>query len=479
MNIKSISFVTFGAGFTALSFLGFSSCKEKKSKPPNFLIILVDDLGSRDIGPYGQEYIQTPNIDLLAAEGMLWTNAYSSCPVCSPTRVALLTGKNQARVGFTGHITAINRHRHPENSRIIPPDDLMNLPHDEIILAEALKPAGYTSISIGKWHVGSEGHWPTDMGFDYNIAGHTRGAPPSYFFPYKNPKSSHNPDIKTLNGGEPGEYLTDRLTDEAVSFIHNYKNKPFLLYLSHYAVHTPLEAPRKLTDKYKTIVAGTSIDPVYAAMVESVDRNVGRLLQVLEELDLSDNTVVILASDNGALKEKAGRKVSDLGPFREQKGHLYEGGIRVPLIIRWPGFIKPGSFSDNPTISEDIYATIVDIAGGNTKPNKPLDGRSLIDDFDGQIADSVINLQWYYPHYSPHGNKPGAAIRSGSFKLIEFYDPPEVELYNLKEDIGETNNLSDSLPGLKETMLTNLHKWIKEVDPVLHSLNPDYTNNME
>ena len=472
---KILSGAKFGIGITTFGLLGMYSCDEAKEELPNFLIILIDDLGSQDVGVYGQMHIETPNIDRLAAEGIMWTDAYSSGTVSSPTRVALLTGKNQTRVGFTGHITAVGHHRYPENSRIIPPDDLMDLPLDEITLARALKPAGYTSINIGKWHVGREGHWPTDLGFDYNVAGYTHGAPPSHFYPYENPQSAHNPRIPTLEGGEPGEYLTDRLTDEAIKFMEEYKDGPFLLYLPHYAVHTPIEAPQDLIEKYKPIVEGTVIDPVYAAMVESVDWNLGRLLSALDELGLSENTVVIFKSDNGAIRElRSGRTLSDLRPFREEKSHLYEGGIRIPLIIRWPGKIEPGTVSRNPAISEDIYATVIDIVGPAANPGSPLDGRSLVNDFDGRKSDTTITLHWYYPHYAPRGNTPGAAIRSGDYKLIEFYDPPEVELYNLREDVSETNDLAEAKPELRDRLLDDLHSWLERMSPVMHTMNPDY-----
>ncbi len=467
--MKTFSITTIGLGLIILGLMGLSSCNDTEPEQPNFLIFLIDDLGSQDVGCYGQEYIRTPNIDCLAEQGMKWTNAYSSCPVCSPTRVAILTGKNGARVHFTGHITRIGRHRHPENSRIIPPDDLMDIPHDEVILPEALKPAGYASISIGKWHVGHEGYWPTNQGFDENIAGWTQGMPPSHFYPYENPDQPWNAAIPTLKGGKPGEYLTDRLTNEAIKFIKKNKNKPFLVYLSHYAVHLPLQAPEKLIEKYKPIIEGTKIDPVYAAMVESVDRNIGRVLETLDELGLSDNTVIIFASDNGALET-----ITDNSPFRRGKGHLYEGGLRVPLIIRWPGHIEPGSINENPTISSDIYATIVDIVGNKAEPGSPIDGRSLVNDFKGETADTNIDLHWYYPHYTPQGNMPGAAIRSGDYKLIEFYDPPKVKLYNLSNDIGETCDLSDSLPEVKEELLDNLHTWLIRMDPIMHTMNPEY-----
>ncbi len=441
-------------------------CTSKVVQKPNFLIILIDDLGSQDLGCYGQQYIETPNIDQLADEGMRWTNAYSAAPVCSPSRAALLTGKSTARVRFTGHITAIGKHRYPEHGRIIPPDDLMYLPHEEILIPEVLKPLGYKSISIGKWHVGHEGYFPTDQGFDINIGGWTHGSPPSHFYPYKSDKD-WNPSIPTLSGGQDGEYLTDRLTDEAIHFMEDNKDRPFLIYLSHYAVHTPLEAPAPLIDKYKMILKDTKIDPVYAAMVESVDTNIGRLLAKIEELGLDKNTVVIFASDNGAV---AG--TSDNSPFRAGKGYLYEGGIRVPFIVRWPGHIKDGSISENPTISQDIFSTIVDISGSNVKIDDPIDGRSLVPDFSQEISSQ--DLFWYYPHYSPQAKIPGVAVRSGAYKLIKFYDPEKVELYNLDEDIGEENDLSEKMPKKVEELSNKIEIWLDDSKTIRHTLNPDY-----
>ena len=450
-------------GLVLLFIVILVSCDRDNNRSPNFLVILVDDLGARDVGCYGQKLMETPNIDRLASQGMRWTNAYSSCPVCSPTRVALLTGRNQARVHFTGHITSIGRHRHPKNSRIIPPADLMDLPLEEEIIPEALKSSGYVSISIGKWHVGGEGHWPIDMGFDMNIAGWTHGSPPSHFYPYENPRNEWNSAIPTLNGGETGEYLADRLTDEAIKFINDHKDSPFLAYLPYYAVHTPLEAPVDLVEKYRSMLQNTSINPIYAAMVENLDDNVGRLMQVLEDNYLTDNTVLIFTSDNGALES-----VTDNSPYRRGKGHTYEGGIRIPLIIRWPGHMPPASLSQNLTISEDIFATIVDIAGAGNKPGSIIDGRSLMSDFKG-VTQNDIELHWYYPHYAPQGNMPGAAIRSGSYKLLEFYDPEKVELYNLEKDIGETENLAEQMPEKKAELLDKLHQWLEEVDPVMHT----------
>jgi len=441
---------------------------------PNFIIIFVDDLGETDIGSYGNKYIETPNIDNLAKDGMKWTNAYSTSPICSPSRAAIMTGKNPARVNFTGHITAIGRHRHPENSRIIPPRDLMFLSKDEVILPEALRPADYKSISLGKWHLGPEGYWPHEVGFDENVGGWTHGSPPTHFYPYEKPEQEWNPSIPfiDLSKGEEGEYLADRLTDEAIDFIYRNRNEPFLVYLSHYAVHTPLEAPQELIDKYKPIVKDTPIDPVYAAMVENLDQNTGRLLDALDNFGLSENTVVIFASDNGAE-----HRFSDMYPYRAGKGVLYEGGIRVPFIMKWPGVIPAGSVSETRTITEDIYVTIVDIVGNEAVPGKPLDGRSLVEDFTkNEYFDR--ELFFYYPHFSGQFRTPGAAVISGDYKFIELFESNTVELYNIKADPGETKNLVELYPGKIIEFQSRLNMWLhREVNAIMHTPNPNYEEN--
>jgi len=439
---------------------------QEPEPPPNVLLVLVDDLGRQDLGCYGNGVIDTPVMDRLAEEGMRFTQAYSACPVCSPTRAALLTGKSTARVHFTGHITATGEHRHPANSAIIPPNDLMDLPLNEITIAEALQPAGYVSASIGKWHVGHEGFYPTDQGFDLNVAGWTHGSPASYWDPYTSDKE-WNPSIPTLAPRHEGEYLTDRLTDEAIAFIRKNSDRPFFCYLPHYAVHTPLQAPDELVAKYKNR-GRPEIDPVYAAMVERVDQGLRRILATLDELDVAKNTVVILASDNGGLAS-----VTDNRPFRAGKGHLYEGGVRVPLIVRWPGNIPSRSVNETPTTSEDLFATVVALAGVAPDPNQTLDGRSLLPELLGNGEVQERDLHWYYPHYSPQAKAPGAAIRSGRWKLIEFYDPPRIELYDLEADIGETNNLADNQPAVANDLRDRLNTWLDESDTIMHTPNPN------
>ena len=313
--------------------------------PPNVVLFLVDDLGWMDLGCQGSSFYETPRTDRLARHGMRLTNAYSACPVCSPSRAALMTGKYPGSVGFTGHITAILRHRYKKHGRIIPPDDYMFLRHRETTLPEALKPAGYVSASIGKWHLGSKRYWPEEQGFDLNVAGYDHGSPPSHFHPYADPDKEWNSRIPTLDGGEPGEYLTDRLTDEAVRFIEDHRDQPFFLYLTHYAVHTPLEAPNDLVRKYeqKLKLDDSQFSAVYAAMVEKVDESLGRIVDTLERFGLRNDTVVIFTSDNGGTQVATGN-----APLREGKGYLYEGGIRVPLIVSWPGHVEPGSLCDTP-----------------------------------------------------------------------------------------------------------------------------------
>ena len=438
--------------------------------PFNVVLVLVDDLGWRDLGCQGSDLYETPRIDALAAEGVRFTQAYSNCPVCSPSRAALLTGQYPGRVGFTGHITAIGRHRHPAESAILPPEDFMYLRHEFVTIAEALKTVGYVSASIGKWHLGGESYWPLSHGFDLNIAGHTHGSPASYFFPYRKPGQAWNPDMPNLDlsDSSEGEYLTTRLTDEALEFIERNRYRPFFLYLSHYAVHTPLQAPEHLVGKYERKIAASNSggDPVYAAMVDSIDTSVGRILDSLNATGISDRTVVILASDNGGLDS-----VTSNAPLRAGKGHLYEGGIRVPLIVRWPGHSDTGSIVTTPVTNADLFPLIAEIGGLAPSSFAQLDGRSLSPLIQGG-AWEPRDLVWYYPHYSPQARAPGAAILSGDYKLLEFYDPPRIELYSLEDDLGETKDLAPQQPETAKALSVKLNAWIEANVPLRHRPNP-------
>ncbi|MFH1741961.1 MAG: sulfatase [bacterium] len=317
-------------------------------KKPNFVFILIDDMGWTDLGCYGSTFYETPHIDRLAAQGMRFTDAYAACTVCSPTRASILTGKYPARLHLTDWISG---HRFPW-AKLWVPDFNQQLPLQETTLAEALRPLGYVSASIGKWHLGQEDYYPEKQGFDINIAGTHRGSPPRYFSPY---------EIPTLKDGEEGEYLTDRLADDATRFIEKNAAKPFFLYWSHFAVHTPIQAKKDLIEKYETKVnpKNRHRNPTYAAMIQSVDEAVGRLTAKLDKLGLTDNTVVIFMSDNGGLRfmrRKTGPVLAtDNAPLREGKGSAYEGGVREPMIVRWSGTVEPGSVCTVPVISTDFY----------------------------------------------------------------------------------------------------------------------------
>ncbi len=463
-------FLRLGLGLAAAGSKPAAAQTAKNGRPPNIVLFLVDDLGWMDLGCQGSAFYETPRIDRLAQEGMRFTNAYSACPVCSPSRAALMTGKYPGSVGFTGHVTAIRRHRYKKHGRILPPDDFMFLRRSETTLAEALQPAGYVSASIGKWHLGSEPYWPEKQGFDLNVAGYDHGSPPTHFFPYRNPGKEWNAAIPTLQGGKPGEYLTDRLTDEAVRFIERNSQKPFFLYLTHYAVHTPLEAPNNLIPKYERKLRNddSQFSAVYAAMIERVDASLGRVIDALERLGLRGDTLVVFTSDNGG--EQAATRNA---PLREGKGHLYEGGVRVPLIVSLPGRVRAGAVSDAPVSGVDLYPTIVEAAGAQARPGET-QGRSLMPLLESGGGFPARDLCWYYPHYSPQAKRPGAALRSGRFKLIEHYDPPEVELYDLENDIGESRNMAVENPEKTTELQGRLRQWIAANVPIRHRLNPDY-----
>lgn len=451
-------------------------------KKPNFVFILMDDLGQRDISCYGSTFYETPNIDRLAAEGMRFTDAYASCPVCSPTRASILSGKYPARLKLTEWIGG-NRH-----GKLRSADYIKQLPLEELTLAEALREAGYATGFVGKWHLGKEDYYPDRNGFDINIAGNDHGSPPSYFWPYENAKGDYKLD---LAGGKEGEYLTDRLTDEAIKWMESRKERPFLLYLSHYAVHNPQQAKPELVEKYKKKLESTppaqqrfardlgrdvrqvQDSPVYAAMVQSMDESVGRIMDKLRQLELHESTVVIFTSDNGGLSTAEGTPTSN-APLRAGKGWCYEGGIREPLIIKWPGVTKPGSTCDVPVTSTDFYPTMLEMAGLPLRPRQHLDGISLAPVLRGVGKLDRQAIYWHYPHYSNQGGPPSAAVRSGDWKLIEFFEDGHVELYNLREDIAEKNDLANRHPQKAKELTDMLHRWLKDVDAAMPTPNPSW-----
>lgn len=438
------------------------------SRPPNVLLALIDDLGWMDLGCQGSSFYETPSIDRLAREGARFTNAYSNCPVCSPSRAALMTGRYPGRVGFTGHITATGRHRYPPDGRILPPDDYLHLRLEEVTLAEAFRAGGYATASVGKWHLGSKDYWPEKQGFDVNVAGYDHGSPPSHFYPYRNPGQDWNSAIPTLRGGEPCEYLTDRLTAESIRFIEANRAKPFFLYLTHYAVHTPLEAPRDLAAKYEKKLKSdrSQKNAIYGGMVEAVDRGIGRIRAALERLGLLDNTIIAFTSDNGGLLDATSN-----APLREGKGCLYEGGVRVPFFVRWPGRVRAGAVSDAPVMGADLYPTLLDLAGVRL-PEAKLDGVSIRPVLEQGKRPAERSLFWYYPHYSPQYRQPGAAVRAGNLKLIEFYDPPRIEMYDLAEDPRETVDVASRRPKEAGKLTARLRAHVAASVPIPHKPNP-------
>lgn len=429
----------------------------------NFILILMDDLGWADLSCYGSRFYQTPNLDLLASQGVRFTNGYAACPVCSPTRAAVMTGKYPARVGITNYLPG--KHQLPY-SKLLPPECKQFLAHEEVTIAEALKPAGYVSANIGKWHLGPTAeHWPERQGFDVNVGGTQSGMPKSFFYP----QWKGNPPIE----GREGEYLTDRLTDEAVKFIRGNASRPFFLYLPHYAVHVPIEAKKTLVEKYRGRVTPGALqnDPVYAAMIESMDDSVGRIAKTLEETKLADRTVLIFTSDNGGLSapEWKLKPVTSNAPLREGKGHVYEGGIREPLIVRWPG-AKP-RVEHTPACSIDFLPTLADAAG--VRPPS-VDGVSLMPLITRGAKLPPRDLYWHYPHYSNQLGKPAGAVREGDWKLVELYEDGKTELYNLRDDMGETRDLAKAKPAETRRLHAKLETWRKSVNAQMPVPNPKY-----
>jgi len=438
---------------------------------PNVIIILIDDLGRNDLGCYGSRYYRTPNLDKLAADGIRFSDAYAACPVCSPTRAAILTGKYPARLHLTDWLPG--RADRPDQ-KLVRPVIRQQLPLEEVTLAEALKAAGYTTGHIGKWHLGGPGFGPQQQGFDVNVAGDQTGSPRSYFAPFKDAQGRFMPGLEQANDGE---YLTDRLTTEAERFIETNRDRPFFLYFAHYAVHIPLRAKKELVAKYATDGRpGTQNNPIYAAMVESMDESVGRVVKKLADLGLDQKTLVIFTSDNGglAVHEGANTPATTNAPLREGKGFLYEGGIRAPLIIAGPGVEKPGRLSEVTVSSIDFFPTILELCGVTTN-SKP-DGVSIVPVLNGGGLKRDA-LSWHYPHYANQGGRPGGVVRAGDMKLIEFYENGRRELFDLKRDPGESRNLAADKPDVVRQLAAKLELWRVDVEAQMPRPNPDYHPN--
>lgn len=455
---------------------------------PNFVFFLVDDLGYKDIGAFGSSFYETPNIDRLCATGMKFTQGYAACPVCSPTRASILTGKYPTRVGITDYISPTGGNQ-PEqwhrNTPLLPASYQDHLALDEQTIAEVLKQAGYATFFAGKWHLGNEGHWPEDQGFDINKGGIERGGPyggDKYFSPYGNPRLEDGPD---------GEHLPARLGQETSDFIRANANQPFLAYLSFYSVHTPLISRKDLQEKYEE--KAKTVDPdlprwgqegerkvrlvqdhaIYAGMVEAMDQAVGDVLDTLDELGLAENTVVFFMSDNGGLSTSEGHPTSNL-PLRAGKGWMYEGGIREPMIVRAPRWTAPGSVCDSPVTSTDFFPTMLQMANLPLQPELHPDGTTFLPLLRGETMQRQP-MFWHYPHYGNQGGSPCGAVRSGDWKLIEWYEDGHLELFNLAEDKSETTNMVEQKPELARSLHQQLVRFRKDTGALMPTPNPGYT----
>lgn len=452
-------------GWLSLAILLIAACglqAQDNGRPAmNVVFILVDDLGWTDFACFGSDLYRTPHIDQLARDGMKFTQAYSACTVCSPTRAALMTGKYPARLHITDWIPG----QMPANPKMLVPDWTKYLPHEEVTIAECFHAAGYATASIGKWHLGDQAYYPETQGFDRNVAGTSAPQPKSYFAPW---------NIPTISEGQPGEYLTDRLGEEAVKFIRESAGKPFFLYLPHFAVHTPIQAPADLVETYKSQVrAGKHhVNSEYAAMVERVDAAIGLVRQTLTELGIADRTILFLTSDNG------GRvPTTNNAPLRVGKGSAYEGGVRVPLIALCPGVTRPGSECTVPVMTIDYFPTLLELTDVADLPGHRPDGVSIVPLLKGDTSLDRDALYWHYPHhqhYQQGGAMPYAAVRAGDYRLIEFYDDDHVELYDLSRDIGEEHDLATSMPEKAAELREQLHRWQQEVGAQMPAPNPDH-----
>ena len=452
-----------------LTLAGLFAADNVPVRHPNVIVILIDDMGQTDLSCYGSKFYETPHVDQLAKDGVRFANGYSACTVCSPTRAALLTGKYPARLHITDWIAGHDRPK----AKLKIPDWQKFLPFEEITLAEQFKSAGYATASIGKWHLtpglkeGDEAYYPEKHGFDVNVGGYARGQPPSYIAPYK---------IPTLIEGPAGEFLTDREANEAVKFIEANKDKPFFIYLPHYAVHTPIAGKPEVVAKYKEKAAKIpdlkQKNATYAALVASVDDSLGTIRAALKRLKLEDNTIIVFTSDNGGLILR-NDMATDNSPLRAGKGSAYEGGVRVPLIVFWPGVTKAGLVEASPAITVDLYPTLLEMTG--VKPLQSLvDGISLAPLLKSGAKPDRDAIFWHYPHYHPGGATPYSAIRSGDFRLVHFYEDGRDELYDLANDVSESKDLAANEPVRAKALRTRLDAWLKSVDAQLPTTNPAY-----
>lgn len=464
-----------------------------QEKRINIILILIDDLGCRDLGCYGSSFYETPNLDKLASEGVRFDNAYASCPVCSPTRASLLSGQSPARVGVTHYIGG------KDEGRLASVPYLHYLPLEQKSIAKALRENGYQTWHVGKWHLGDEPFYPEHHGFDSNVGGCHYGHPVNgYFSPW---------GIPTLEDGPEGQYLTDHLTDVAIEKIKNRGSKPFFLNLWHYAVHTPIDAPADLVSKYEKKAASLRLDqidpvvpgeyfpcieksdqritrrivqsdPAYAAMLENLDTNIGRLIHLLDTEGIAEETMIIFTSDNGGLSTAEGAPTCN-HPMREGKGWGFEGGVRVCQIARWPGVIPAGLVTEENVTSTDIYPTILEAANLRLDPKQHCDGLSLMPAMTGKSKLDERPIFWHFPHYGNQGGSPYSAVVKGDWKLIRHYENDYAELYNLRDDVSESADVADRYPDVRDALLAELEAWQSDVEAKIPQNNPDWEKKVK
>ncbi|MDF7824595.1 sulfatase [Pontiellaceae bacterium B12227] len=461
-----------------ISAVAQSAIGNQKSKMPNIVMVVVDDLGLYDLSCYGYEAVDTPHADKLAEEGMLFRNAYAASTVCTPSRAGIISGQAPARLHLTNHIS--NEHFAPENPILLNAPEVTALPSEVVTFAEKLRDDGYACGFFGKWHLSrqktdgsnrvvDESTQPDNQGFENNVGGNGNGGPAGgWFSPYRNPY---------LPNGPEGEYLPERLADEAVVYMEANKDKPFLIAMWNYTVHSPLETTKELTDKYKARKksGGKVGNPVYAGMVEAADSVLGRLLEKIDELGLRDNTLVMLTSDNGGFNYG----IADAPPLRKTKSWLYDGGLRIPLIVRWPGKVEPGTVSEERITHLDFYPTFLEAAGITTDPAHVLDGESMVPVLTGKGGLKRDALYFHYPNYAWHAkNRLGGAIIEGDYKLLNWYDDDSVELYNLKKDPSEAHDLAAQNPEMADRLKHKFKTWLKSVDANMPVPNEKYIKEM-
>ena len=470
--------------------LGLLSCQEeKKEVKKNVLFILADDFGYHDMSCMGSKYYETPNIDRIATEGVIFTDGYATCQVCSPSRASIMTGKFPARHGITDWIgarTGEDWRKAGRFNKLLPPDYVHHLPHEYTTLPEAMKEAGYKTFFAGKWHIGNKGSWPEDHGFDINKGGWDKGSPIGGFFsPWTNPN---------LPNKEDGENLSMRLAKETTQFIKENKDTAFFAYLSFYAVHGPIQTTQEKWSKYRDKAESLGIaekgfemghflpirqvqdNPVYAGLVESMDDAIGHVLNTLDELGLDENTIVVFTSDNGGVAAGDAFATSNK-PLRAGKGYQFEGGIREPYFIKVP-WMEGGRKIDTPVSGTDFYPTILDLVGAKLKPEEHNDGLSLLPLLEGKTIEQRP-LVWHYPHYGNQGGEPSSIIREGEWKLIHYYEDGREELYNLKTDVEETTDLAGDKPELVKEMSEKLFAYLNEVGAKFPEKDPEYKAELE